>query len=128
MKQVIVWAALVLLSVTGMSQTVVYEFTGTLDYVDTQNNPLPEGYVGQSFSGWFSYSDDTHITEIGALQFTLGTFQSDILDDRCLPWEVTDQLDILYYGIQDELDFGRTGVRFTNKPGVFFELSKVFCL
>lgn len=122
MKRTCLFTAVLLLSVTVMAQTVTYEFAGTIDEIHfNDNNVFSEGYVKQPFSGWFSYSSDSDVTEIGAITFSLGTFQSSIIDDRCYALEESTSLYFSFYGTQGDYVFGRTGLTFTDNSGAAFE-------
>jgi hypothetical protein len=123
MKPVLLFLAILFAAVpVSAAVTYTYQFTGTIDAIgQNQNNAIPGVYAGQTFSGWFSYNSDTLTTEIGALSFTLGSFQPAVIDDRLyliimnytappVNPSTYDMLSAMYYDTQGEYAFWRTGI------------------
>lgn len=112
----------VLLPFAAAAETVTYEFAGAIKTINfNDNDAFPEGYIGQPFSGWFRYSSDSHISEIGAIAFSIGSFQSDVIDERLLAIEWPTYLYLSYYDRQGDYHFGRTGLTLTDNTGQAFE-------
>lgn len=120
MHRLLFWMGVLWLPAAVPAQIVTYLFSGTLDTVNVKNNLYPEGYVGESFSGWFRYASDSPVTESGAIAFTLGSIHTDPLDQRLyLPVSST-SMSLLFYGSDDGIDYGRTGFVFVDHSGAAF--------
>jgi len=133
MRPVIFPLAILLAAAPGIAQTYTYQFAGTINtIVLNENNAIPGVYLNQSFSGWFSYNSDSQTTEIGAIAFTLGEFESAVIDDCCLatvlnnPAPPTSQsnydlFSALFYDIQDDYEFWRTGITLKDSTCTAFD-------
>lgn len=121
MRSLAVVSVCLLLAGVAGAQLVTYAFTGTVDKVNfNTNNAFPEGYVGRSFSGWFSFSSDSRTTEIGSMAFSIGSFQSPVINDRLYPPVSLPSIYFYYYERTGNYDFGRTGFTFANYSGPAF--------
>lgn len=124
MKRFLCMTAVLLVPAVAPAEMVTYHFAGTIDTINfNDSDAFPEGDIGQSFTGWFSYSSDSRDTEIGEIAFSIGSFQSDVLNDRLYPVENPDAMYMYFYGTQGDYDFARTGFAFTDTSGQVFDTS-----
>ncbi len=121
MRQALCVTFVLLVSPVVSAETVTYQFAGTISRINFNDSGVfPDGDIGQPFSGWFSYSSDSHVTEIGAISFSIGSFQSGVIDDRLYAIEHPTELYFYYYGWQGDYNLGRTGFTFTDDSGQAF--------
>lgn len=131
MKRMLYFIVGVLFPVTTYAQTVTYQFSGVIDTVTRNDNGVfPEGHPGQAFGGWFSYTSESRTTEQGSVAFTLGTLQSQVIDDRCVVGMINntanyrgsyvDYLSFFMYDNDGEFNYSRTGLVFADYSRTVF--------
>jgi len=136
MKVLIFLFILLLSAIPAMANTVVFEFSGFIDTINSnENNALGNVYLNQPFNGWFSYSsvpDQTSNPDYGvyvqdaSISTTLGALALNYLDDQIyvtVANDYTDGEDRFWFGVDasnGDFSFTNYGIHLDDSTGMVY--------